>query len=612
MIGLLAVVLLSACSDGEDGSPVVPVESISVSPSSVSVERDKVFQLKAEINPKEATDKKVSWSSSNSQVATVSESGLVTGVSKGTATITATAGGKKAICEVTVTWEVQSVTMSPASLKMTKAGETAQLTAVVLPEGAGEVVWSSSDEAVATVSPEGMVTAVGEGTATITATAGGKKATCEVTIAWEVESVTVSPDILKMTKAGETAQLTAVVLPEGAGEVVWSSSDEAVATVSPEGMVTAVGEGTATITATAGDKSAVCEVTVKVSHIIIEGDKATVQLDGVTAEEMAQTIQEAVAAGARKFVLQGNYAALGAYTTNIFKGIETDVIDLSQVTGWPVGLGGLAMLPNYLFYNDSKADFSGIKEVILSYEIKAMGKGAFRGCKNLKRIEATGIQKLDNQVFQYCTQLAEVNMPELTEIGGVCFLGSGLKKVDFPKVTTVEASAFSGCEQLIEASLPKVKALGAIAPEDATSRSNLRVFADCSKLEKVYLPAVITVGDYAFNGCKALKEIDLPEATEFGEVALMGCTTLVSARLPKATHFRRDVFTDCTALSRLYLLAEGAISFKNTTFGPADHITKKVDLTLHPNKEPEVKDPFVGEGKEWKSHNWKSISFAEN
>lgn len=187
--GLLSVFVLFACSDEENEPPIVAVESISISPSSISLERDKTYQLQAEVTPKEATEKKVLWSSSDTQVATVSENGLVTGVNKGTAVITVTAGGKSATCEVTVTWEVQSVMVSPATLTMTKVGETSQLTATVLPEGAGEVVWSSSNEAVITVSPEGLVTAVGEGSAIITATAGGKSATCEVAV--EISYVTI-------------------------------------------------------------------------------------------------------------------------------------------------------------------------------------------------------------------------------------------------------------------------------------------------------------------------------------------------------------------------------------------------------------------------------------
>lgn len=133
----------------------------------------------------------------------------------------------------------------------------------------------------ATVSENGLVTGVNRGTATVTATAGGKSATCQVTVTWEVQSVTVSPATLTMTKVGETVQLTATVAPEGAGEAVWSSSDEAVATVSSEGLVTAVGQGNAIITATAGEKTATCEVTVEISIVEVEDGQATVQLGEV-------------------------------------------------------------------------------------------------------------------------------------------------------------------------------------------------------------------------------------------------------------------------------------------------------------------------------------------
>lgn len=78
MLGLLAVFALSACSDDENEPLVVAVESISITPSEVSVERDMTYQLKATVSPNDATEKKVSWSSSDLKVATVSENGLVT------------------------------------------------------------------------------------------------------------------------------------------------------------------------------------------------------------------------------------------------------------------------------------------------------------------------------------------------------------------------------------------------------------------------------------------------------------------------------------------------------------------------------------------------------
>lgn len=221
-----------------------------------------------------------------------------------------------------------------------------------------------------------------------------------------------------------------------------------------------------------------------------------------------------------------------------------------------------------------------------------------------------GVRKVGIVAFSSCSQLTKVNMPELTEIGRSGFSSTSLTKVDFPNVTTVGGFAFSMCDQLTEVSLPKVTTIGEIADEDATSRTNASVFGYCSKLEKVYLPEVTTLGDMSFNGCKALKEIELPEATEIGLSALMNCSSLVSARLPKATYFGRDVFTGCETLSQLYLLAEGGINVKNTTFGAADNLTKNIDLTLNSNKKSELTETY---GRiEWKSHVWKSISFTEN
>lgn len=553
MFGLLAAFTLTACSDDESEPPIVAVESISISPSSISLERDKTYQLQAEVTPKEATEKKVSWSSSDTQVATVSENGLVTGVNRGTATVTATAGGKSATCQVTVTWEVQSVTVSPATLTM--------------------------------------------------------------------------------TKVGETVQLTATVAPEGAGEAVWSSSDEAVATVSPEGLVTAVGQGTATITATAGEKTATCEVTVEISIIEVEDGQATVQLDGGSQEELAEAISKTAQEGVTRFVLVGDYSGLGRWTTNIFNGIKAEVIDFSGVTGWPVNEDGLASVDANAFYTYKGPDFTGIQKVVLPEEVQAIGgyafykctglksviapgvqvvdQGAFSGCSSLTEVEMPDIRKVGVVAFSSCSQLTEVNMLELTEIGRSGFSYTSLTKVDFPNVTTVGGAAFSTCEQLTEANLPKATNLGEIADEEATSRTEASAFGFCSKLEKVSLPEVRTVGDMAFNGCKALKEIELPEATEIGLSALMNCSSLVSVRLPKATYFARDVFTGCEALSQLYLLAEGGISVQNTTFGPADSITKNVDLTLNADKKEETWNEFW-QKEEWKGHFWKSISFVEN
>lgn len=157
-----------------------------------------------------------------------------------------------------------SVELDKTELSL-KIGETAKLNATVLPEGREAAVnFVSSAETVATVDQNGNVTAVAVGTATITATADDATATCEVTVS-AIEVSEVQLDVTEETLVvGETLQLTATVLPENATDktVAWESSDEAVATVDENGLVTAVSTGEAAITATAGGMFAVCNITV--------------------------------------------------------------------------------------------------------------------------------------------------------------------------------------------------------------------------------------------------------------------------------------------------------------------------------------------------------------
>ena len=254
---------------------VIPVTSVTLNKTSLALTEQETFQLAATVSPDNATDKNVTWSSSNTAIATVSDNGLVTAVAEGSMTITAKAGDKTATCTVTVSKKVipvTSVTLNKTSLALTEQ-ETFQLAATVSPDNATDktVTWSSSNTAVATVSSNGLLTAVQEGSATITAKAGDKTATCTVTVSKKVipvTSVTLNKTSLALTEQ-ETFQLAATVSPDNATDktVTWSSSNTVVATVSDNGLVTAVAEGTTTITAKAGDKTATCAVTVKRNYI---------------------------------------------------------------------------------------------------------------------------------------------------------------------------------------------------------------------------------------------------------------------------------------------------------------------------------------------------------
>ena len=255
---------------------VIDVSSVSLSKTELTLTEGDSETITATVKPDDATDKTVTWSSSDTAVATV-DGGKITAVKEGTATITAKAGDKTATCKVTVEKKViavESVELDKTAIELTE-GESQTLVATVKPDDATDktVEWSTSDAEVATVEA-GVVTAVKEGTATITAKAGEKTATCTITVKKKViavESVELDKTEFELTE-GESQTLVATVKPDDATDktVEWSTSDAEVATVEA-GVVTAVKEGTATITAKAGDKTATCAVTVKAKENPITG-----------------------------------------------------------------------------------------------------------------------------------------------------------------------------------------------------------------------------------------------------------------------------------------------------------------------------------------------------
>ena len=277
---LSAMALLFAVGCGEKEPPVISVSSVSLSKTSITIKEGSSESLSATVSPSDAQNKAVSWSSSNSSVATVDNSGRVTGVKAGSATITVTTsdGGKTATCSVTVEANiiaVTGVTLDKATAQIPLGGDVT-LAATVAPADATDksVTWTSSDEAVAKVSG-GKVTAVAVGKATITAKTndGGKIATCEVSVIKPVESVAISDAETMVPVEGEVT-LTVTVTPEDATikDIEWSSSDESIAKVDATGKVTGVAEGTATITAKTveGGKTATSKVTVGPKEVPVE------------------------------------------------------------------------------------------------------------------------------------------------------------------------------------------------------------------------------------------------------------------------------------------------------------------------------------------------------
>jgi uncharacterized protein YjdB len=281
-----------------------PVAAVTVSPASASLVVSGTQQLTAttkDANNNVLVGRTVTWSSGNTAAATVDGNGLVTGVSAGTATITASSEGQSGTSGITVTpapAPVATVTVAPPSASVV-AGGTQQLTATTSDAGGNNlsgrtVTWSSNAPSVATVNTStGLVSAVSPGTATITATSEGQSGTSAITVTpVPVATVTITPSSATLVVGG-TQQLTATTKDVGGatltGRTVAWASDNGAATVDANGLVTAVSVGTATITATSEGKTGTSVITVTAVPV------ATVTVSPPSASIMAGAAQQLTA-----------------------------------------------------------------------------------------------------------------------------------------------------------------------------------------------------------------------------------------------------------------------------------------------------------------------------
>lgn len=251
------------------------VTGISLSETTVELKPGETHQLTATVLPQNASNAEVTWYSDKESVATVSQSGLVTGVGPGETTVHAvtTDGGKMASCLVKVGTPVKGITLSVSSKTLYVGDPSLDISATLTPANATDksLEWSSSDPEVASIAPGAALRAVikplkpGKTTITATTKDGGFTASCEVTVKRHVSGVSLNKASLTLY-VGETESLAATVAPEDASDktVAWSSDNSAVASVS-NGKVTANKPGTAVIKVVTNDlsKEAACTVTVK-------------------------------------------------------------------------------------------------------------------------------------------------------------------------------------------------------------------------------------------------------------------------------------------------------------------------------------------------------------
>lgn len=301
-------ITIAASTAGASGTAAVTVSdrdvaSVQLTPAALELRVGATGALQA--RPLDAqgallAGRPVVWTTSNSAVATVSTSGVVTARAVGTATVTATSEGRGGSAVVTVTSvPVATVVLTPP-FDTLNAGGSVQLNAVARDAGgaalAGRTVtWNSADTRIATVTSAGLVVAIAPGTTTITATSEGRSATATIVVlARPVASVNVTPSSNNVV-VGSTVQLSAQ-LTDAQGTVLtgrqltWTSSSGSVASVDASGLVRALSTGNVTITATSEGRSGSASVVVSaipVSRVDVTPATAaiftggTVQLDAV-------------------------------------------------------------------------------------------------------------------------------------------------------------------------------------------------------------------------------------------------------------------------------------------------------------------------------------------
>lgn len=602
LLGLIGIIL--SCNQREEE---IEVTSVSITQSAIEMIIGESFQLEATVSPSNAADKTVTWSSANTSIAKVSSSGLVTAVTKGTTTVTASAGRKSSTCQITVNNNVVAVTsvqLDQTELTMEK-GQSVILKATVMPDDATErsIQWKSLDETVVSVDANGKVTAVAGGSTRVIAKAGDIEAVCSVTVIVPVQQISLDRETLSL-EVGSSATLVAQIKPDDATDktVSWSSSNAQIATVDEKGMVTALSQGEATITASAGGKSAVCSVVASEKYVavisitlneaelslvkgqsetltaIVKPDDATDKTvtwsssnpEIVTVDQSGKV--EAVSGGKATISAKAGekYSACDIIVTVPVASVTLDQQEMTleegqegllKVTISPDDATEKAVTwstsdPNIATVGDGKV--TGIKEGTATITARAGGKEA--SCQvsvkhnpdndpilfadsSIKEKLVTAFDSNDDGEISYKEAAA------VTSLNGVFGNQKNFTSFDefqyFTGVTQIENEQFYGWD-LESIVLPKsIEKIG-------LGYNSSDVFRDCIFLTSTVIPeGVYYIGGSAFRGCTSLKSIALPNSvTHVGLMLFAGCTALSTVTLPKGlARIENLMFENCSSLS---------------------------------------------------------------
>ena len=467
---------------------VITVEAICIelSDKNLSIEKGKTETLTATIEPDDTTDKTVTWSTDNAEVATVND-GVVTAVDVGIANITArTANGKIATCKVTVfTIDPTNIQLNKTNITITK-GKTRTLTATITPDNVTDdtITWTTDNDEVATVS-NGSIHGVENGTATITATtSNGISASCKVTVIpfeWEENDdggVTITDCYYK--------DYDLIIPSEIDGKPVTRISEsllmwDEVCTVMIPASVTQIEDGFLSTTTYHRKWSSNLWPSIGI-----------LGYSGTAAEKLAEE------KGLRFADLnKENYNDVidfecdgGKIVFYVGEGGDVDIpvqIFGSKIT--EIGESAFGKKPGY--FQRPEIDYSKLTSVQIHENITKIGAYAFSKCTGLTNITIpSSVTQIGMFPFAYCSNLENIEVDNSNQnyssYGGVLFDKNKTRLIVCPEgkkgdfvipdgVETIEGEAFADCSEITSVTIP-----------DSVTSIGSGAFNNCTKLTTIY------------------------------------------------------------------------------------------------------------------------------
>lgn len=521
---------IMASAGGKSSSCTVTVVSKTIAVSSITLDKTELslnvgeeYHLKATIEPSNASEKNLSWSSLSSSIATVKD-GLVKGVSAGETEITASCGGHKAVCKVKVTpIEVESITLSKTELDLF-VGDSETITVTIKPDNATnqQIMWSTSNDQIATVN-NGTITGIKEGSATISASNGNIKATCSVTVSSGVLSIHNSK------KGGLQEELSKYDFSRVQGLKISGVLNDI--------DFLYIKDNTSHL-----NKLDLSEVEIEEIPILFGGYHGDKPIDIVFPNTLT-IIKE------RQFCYSGlRFISFG-------KNLEI-ICDAA--------FGYCSLLESIVFASNSRLREIKGPEIPESHDSSYLGDmlyslhGAFSNCDKLESISfPSSLEIIGISAFQHCSSLKKVSFEDNSQLkkidGRAAFsVGAKLGELYASDFNGYSRGAFKGCSSLNEITLPNsIEEIGGSAFQSTA----------ISELNWQDLTHLTTIGELAFAYSK-ITSVFIPSNLEsLGEGAFLNCTQLSSlsfnkgSKITKLGRFCFGTNNTCSSLEQAILPA---------------------------------------------------------